>query len=960
MTSFLHRIAQIFYTEYQQDITDFTFVFPNRRAGLFFQKYLTQLINEPIFSPDIKTINELFFSISELKVADRTDLLFRLHRIFNQISKRDESFDTFIGWGEMLLSDFDDVNKYLVDAKQIFTNVTELKEIDRLFNPFSDKQIEALKQFWEHFVPVTEGKTQEDFIAIWRVLLPIYEQFKYELLTENLATEAMIFRSIAENISDEKIYSAFLEKKYVFIGFNALNPCEKALFVHLQKNNQADFYWDYESDELQDSDNLSSAYFRENTLRFPSKIKIKKSHNSLNDKTFEIIAIPSAVGQSKEAFRLLNNLFPSESENKNWIETAVVLPDENLLLPMLYSLPTQIEKVNVTMGFPLKSTPVSGLMEHIFDLQKRLRKTAEGSTFYFQTVKSILHHPYIQLLCKADADAISEKIIRENKIFSERELFAHNSLLNELFVPCEDAIQFLEYLTNLVKKIYHSVQNVSEKKNQYRLESSFLYQYYITLNRLRDVMKKTPAETEFSLDTMIRIIRQLTSGLSIPFKGEPLDGLQIMGMLETRGLDFENLIICSFNEGIFPKRTFSTSFIPYNLRKAFELPTSENQDAIAAYNFYRLIQRAQRVFFLYDARTEAGQTGEMSRFAFQLQYHYGVKINVKNLVYDIRFSEKKPIEITKTPDIQEKLQKFITGKEDAKAFSASSLNNYIDCPLKFYFSQVERVEEPDEVEENIEANMFGTLLHKVMQDIYVPYEGKLVSSNILDDVLKNPLHIDKLIRTAFAEKYFKKKNTDIPLEGKYLIIGKVIEKYVRRLITFDKTKTPFTYIKSEEVVNSSLAIFDGKFSVNLKGIIDRAEEKEGTIRLIDYKSGAGNMNFKDLEEVFEQNDEKRPKYILQTFLYSTLYRQNAKDKVIIPQIYYVKNIFRDDFKTDIIQKPERNISLQVEDFAEYEAEFNERLTILIEEIYNPDIPFTQCEGVEPCKYCAFNVICRKQ
>lgn len=959
MTPFLYRIAKAFYAEYQQDISEITFVFPNRRAGLFFQKYLSETINSPVFSPEIMTVNELFYSASELKPVDKTELLFRLYAIFRQISKREETFDTFVGWGEMLMNDFDEVDRYMVDAKQLFTNVTELKEIDRLFNVFSEEQIKALQQFWEHFLPVTEGKTQEDFIAVWRVLLPVYEQLRAELLQKNLATDAMICRDVVTRLENREEIDAFQDKTFVFVGFNALNPCETRLFEQLLKRNSADFYWDYESEQLRDADNLSSAFFKENTSKFPSKLRIEASENLLNDKVFELISIPSAVGQAKEAFRLLNELHPADSAQSEWIKTAIVLPDENLLLPLLHSLPEQIEKVNVTMGFPLKSTPVTGLMEHIFDLQRRIRKYGDAFTFYYQTVQSILHHPYIQFICKVDAENISQKIISENKIFVEQDLFSSNDVLSMIFRPCPEIDQFVAYLLEMLRKMCSEVKNLSTDDDKFDTEYDFLYQYYIVLNRLNDVIKNTPEVAEISLDTLVRIIKQFTAGLIIPFEGEPLEGLQIMGTLETRGLDFENLIVCSFNEGSFPKRSAKNSFIPYNLRKAFELPTAENQDIISAYNFYRLIQRAKRIYFLYDSRAEGGQTGEKSRFAYQLNYHYGIKFKEKNITYDIHFPETKAISVEKTADVMAKLKKFTEKDIEGKAFSASSLNNYIDCPLKFYFSQIERVEEPDEVEENIEANMFGTLLHEVMEYVYKPFVGKTVHATDLDAILKHPLYIDKLIRNAFADKYFQKKNEEIVLEGNYLLVGKVIEKYVRQLLAYDKSQAPFTYIDSEKKEHYFLPILDGKYTVHLKGIIDRVEQKEDTVRVIDYKTGYGELKFKDLDEVFEHNAEKRPKYILQTFLYCLLYRKYTENQKMIPLIYYVKKIFKLEFSTEIYQKSEKNQRVLLEDFSDYEEEFKVKMQSLFEEIYHPSVPFVQCENTEPCKYCSFDVICRR-
>jgi len=417
MNSFLYRIAKTYYAQKQSDISNFTFVFPNRRAGLFFQRYIAEVAQKPVFSPEIVTINECFSAASTWQTADRLSMLFRLYRIYKAQSGSDESFDSFAFWGEMLLSDFEDVDKYRVDAKQLFTNITELKQIDQLFNVFSDRQVEAIRQFWNNFVPVVEGKSQEDFIATWKILLPIYEKFRAELIADNTATEGMICRNVADRLKAKELIPEFENKQFVFIGFNALNPCERTLFAELQRRGQADFYWDYDAAELRDSDNQASRFYAENIHLFPSKYPIETIVESLQEKEIELIAVPSAVGQAKQAYAILNKLFPPEVPNMSWIRTAVVLPDESLLVPLLHSLPEQIGKVNVTMGFPLKATPVSGLIEHIFELQKRMRTSGDKISFYHLNVSNILNHQYIAMLCGDEAQHILRQMAGNNWIY---------------------------------------------------------------------------------------------------------------------------------------------------------------------------------------------------------------------------------------------------------------------------------------------------------------------------------------------------------------------------------------------------------------------------------------------------------------------------------------------------------------------------------------------------------------
>ncbi|NDP22107.1 MAG: PD-(D/E)XK nuclease family protein [Paludibacter sp.] len=957
MNSFLYRIAQTYYSEYKESISDFTFVFPNRRAGLFFQRYISEIAQKPIFSPEILTINECFSLASSWQTADRLSNLFKLYNIYKELSGSDETFDSFVFWGEMLLSDFEDVDKYRVDAKQLFTNITELKQIDQIFNVFTEKQIEAIRQFWSNFIPVTEGKSQEDFIATWKILLQVYYKFRSELLAVNTATEGMICRDVTDRLQAKTEIPEFSGKQFVFIGFNALNPCERTLMAELRRREQADFYWDYDADELRDPENQASRFYAENRQMFPSKFLLEHLVESLHDKEIELISVPSAVGQTKQIYTILNQLYPAETENQNWIKTAVVLPDESLLTPLLHSLPTQIEKVNVTMGFPMKSTPVSGLIEHIFELQKRIRISGSRISFYHQTVSDILNHQYINLLCSSETNRLSAEMASNNWIYVDAEELNKNEVLAAIFIPQTETTAFLPYLLNILRSLQNGWQQASDETHDYRLECDFLYQYYVTINRMSDILKAKPTEVEMNLDTLIRLTRQLTAGITIPFIGEPLDGLQIMGVLETRGLDFDNLIITSFNEGVFPVKSSTNSFIPYNLRRGFELPTTEHQDAITAYNFYRLIHRAKRIYFLYDSRTEGMQTGEVSRFMHQLYYHYGVIAKKKTISFDISFGNASSIQVEKTPLIMEKLGRFTSSKEFSPSFSASSINTYIDCPLQFYLTKVEVLEQVEEVLETVESNMFGTLFHKVMENLYLPFKGQLMQSEDFENLIKNTLQIDNEIAKAFSKEYFKKKNNAIvPLEGNNLLIASVLRKYILQVLKVDKKRVPFRYISSEERCNIQFPILNGEINVNIKGFIDRIDEKEGHLRILDYKTGTGKLEFKNLDEVFEHNKDNRPKFVLQTFLYCLMYEIEKQVSNTTPGIYYIRDVFKDEFDTELINK---ELKEKVTDFEPYKNDFIQLLTTRLEDIFDPEIPFIQTENVKICQYCPYIGVCNR-
>lgn len=960
MNSFLYRVAEVFYQNFENKINAFTFVFPNRRAGIFFQKYLSQMAEKPIFSPEIVTIDECFFAASELQTADRLSMIFSLYNIYKELSNSEESFDNFVFWGETLLSDFNEVDKYRVNAQQLFTNATELKEIDKLFNVYTENQIEAIREFWKSFVPVNESRSQLDFLATWEILFPLYEKFRSKLKIENSGYEGMIFRDVIEKLTDNSNVHWFENKQFVFIGFNALNPCEKTLMSVLQKRDQADFYWDYEASELRDTNNPASLFFVENTKLFPSKFVIEPATESLNEKKIELLSIPSAIGQVKQIYHTLQNLHPGDSEEKSFLKTAVVLPDENLLLPLLYSIPASITKINVTMGYPMSLTPVAGLMDNIFELHKRKKEINGEIKFYHLTVSNILNHQFIALICGEVIGTISNQMVQKNLIYVDAATLQKNRLLRMIFNPEIDYDSFLDYLLNLLKLLYNEWYNIKTDASEAHLESGFLYQYYTTVNRIAGVIKEQAVDFKVNMDTLMRLIKQLTQGISIPFVGEPLEGLQIIGTLETRGLDFENVLISSFNEGVYPGKSFNNSFIPYHLRKGYGLPTYEHQDAITSYNFYRLIHRAKNVYFFSDSRIDKGNTGEVSRFFHQLKYHYNLDIVEKKVVYDISFASNQQIKIEKNQIILEKLKSYQQSRTPEMALSASSINTYIQCPLQFYFKNIERIETSAEVSDNIETDMFGNIFHDVMAAIYKPFKGKLVQSADINSILKDNKNIIKLLSESFAYYLYKKnRGVAVDLQGNSLLISKVLLKYIHGILEHDLRYTPFIYINGEEYCETTLETKFGK--INLKGYIDRIDEKDGRIRILDYKTGRGSLNFRSWDELFDHDvdPQKRPKNILQTFFYGLLYKHKTNITTITPGILYTRDIFDEQFSTELCLKEEKNSRSVIQNYFDYESEFISRLTSCIEEIFNPDIPFVQTNMTDACGYCDFKTICRR-
>ena len=959
MKPFLYQVASLFYEKWGAEVSRLAFVFPNRRTGLFFQKYLSEVADTPLFSPTILTINDLFIQLSGKQSADRISMLFTLYDIYIRQSGSTETFDEFLYWGEMLLNDFDDIDKYMANARMLFSNVTDLREIENDFDFLSDEQIAAIRSFWSSFYPRGDTPNQQQFLAVWQVLYDLYEEFRATLAAEGKGYEGMIFREVVESM--ERGESPDLPyERIVFVGLNALSVSEERFLAQLQKREIADFYWDYVSDKVTDPDNKASYFVSRNLKSFPSSMKLPPEEKVKTE--IEVIGIPSGIGQAKYVYTLLSDWCKeAEMSSEEALRTAVILPDEHLLIPVLNAIPEQIRRINVTMGYPLAGTPVASLIEYILALQKNVRYIDRNPLFYFRDVLPVLNHRYILSTSSEIISSLVKEITENNKIYISHTELEKTPLLEILFTPVTGVEAFSDYLIKVLEELNKVMSALSDEEEEDApqrtndLEQEFIFHYFTTVNRMKEVMKD--ARIEMKIDTFFRLLKRVTDTITIPFHGEPLSGLQIMGVLETRALDFDRLIILSMNEGIFPQRKAANSFIPYNLRRGFGLPTYEHQDSVWAYHFYRLIERASHVSLLYDTRSNGLQTGEVSRFVHQLHYHYEVPMRDKLVVYNVSSSKTPPLAVPKREDIMRRLDAYRKG--GSKAISASAINTYLDCPLKFYFSVVEGIREEEEVSETIESDVFGSILHKVMEELYKPFQGKMVTVDLLKAIRKDTALLTGAIARAFASEFFK---TEVvrSLTGQNYLIGEMIRKYVEKILERDGKLTPFVYIESERKINGLISLSDHS-EIRLKGFIDRVDEVLDAIRIIDYKSGSGTTTFSSIESLFNKEEKDRAKAVMQVFMYCWMYAHftENKGKTIQPGIYYVRSLFSDPFDPSVYHRIERGKSEKVEDFSGYAQAFEEGLRGCLDEIFNPEIPFTQTPTGKACSYCPFKGICGK-
>jgi len=951
MHYFLEETARHILSQYPDNLHELCVVFPNRRSGRFFQRYLAGSLRQPVWSPTILTITDLMEELSGLQKADQLSLVFDLHQVFQQQKPTDtaETFDQFFHWGEMLLRDFDDIDKYLADPKDVFRNLARLKSIDEHFSYLNEDQIAAIQQFWDSLDLQSPSSQQQDFISIWEILYNVYVSFNQGLEEKGVAYEGKIYRTVADRLKAGKLELQY--PRYLFVGFNALTPAEKSLFHELTGAEKADFYWDYDRYYLEGHE--AGHFLRSNLAEFPSP-DLGIHQDFAKPKNIRFINTAYDIAQAKILPRLLEDL--SSGRDANPDRTAIVLPDEQLLLPVLNSLPEDLPSINVTMGYPVDATPAFSFLLSLIQLQKNVREKA-AKQFYYKDVLAILNHQYMGVLRDERIEALSRGIHKHNKIYLAPEELHEHEMLQDIFTVPQDYASLSDYLLKNYERFYRLIKEKSrEQEDDLLMELESIYHVYLSVKRLKEIF--SARQVEVKTETYLRILERVIMNQSIPFRGEPLSGLQVMGILETRTLDFENLIILSMNEGVFPTAESAPSFIPFNLRKGFGLPTHEQNDAIYAYYFYRLIQRARNVTLVYNSSTDGLKTGEMSRFMHQLKYEGGHPISEETVVSDLDIPVSRDITVTKSKDVMEALEQWNGLNGGKRKLSPSALNTYLRCPLQFYFKYVAGLEEPEEITEDVDMPLFGTLLHHAMERMYEPYvkSGEAITAEELQRLEKNDELIRRYIRDAFREEYFSDvaAGQSLHLSGKNLLIEDILHRYIKQLLRKESKFTPFRPLSLEGEYNSTLRfeVNDGEKEVTLRGKIDRVDEHGGAVRVLDYKTGQSKGGIKDVASLFARDGNHAA---LQALLYARMYDQNNPDgQQLVPGLYFLRDIYRDDFDYRLMMNKAPVSYHQVA------GQLEEQLKELMQQLYDPDIPFEQTEDWNTCRFCPYNGICRRK
>ncbi len=963
--TFLEYVAEDIIGKYGTDLSRIAVVFPNKRAALFLNEHLARIAGQPVWSPAYITISDLFRQHTDLKPADPIKLICDIHKSFTKCTGIDETLDHFYGWGQLLLADFDDIDKNMADADSIFCNLKDIHELDDI-SYLDDEQKEMLKRFFANFSDDIESELKKRFLSLWSHFGDIYHDYNRRLTEQGIGYEGAIYRKVA---SEETLHLKY--DKYLFVGFNLIQKVERVLFSRLMKEGKAKFYWDFDEYYMPTARAQQSASVPNNTASFaayltdfPNELDNTDRNiyaNMRRPKRIRFISSPTENAQA----RFASNWLLENDRYKAGRKTAVVMCDESILLPIMHSLPPEADKVNITSGFPLAMTPVASLVMLLFDLYTLgLRK--KGTAFNPHYLKKLMAHPY--------ARHLQEMHLKE---MNDVHFFlVHLSQVHQEEVHQEGIAALLQHIASLVKQV-----GIATKQEGDALTQESVFRMFTILNRLAALADSGDLLVDNT--TLRRLVSQLVGAASIPFHGEPVVGVQIMGVLETRNIDFDNVLLLSCNEGNMPKGVNDSSFIPYSIRKAHGLTTIDNKVAIYSYYFHRLLQRAGDITIAYNNSTDNGHTGEMSRFMLQLLVESGQKIEHYSLT-----AKNQPTPLM--PKAIEKDEAAIGKLEEMSKLSPSAINTYIRCKLAFYYQYIAHIKEPDSDPETIDNRMFGNIFHRAAYLIYkdITDHSPVIEKAHIQAYLSNRKLLASVVDRAFEEEECKTNN------GLQIINREVIIEYITKLLKIDQQLCPFSILAMEEeakvytqlsfttpsggalkggaLVSARLLPLararsapDKHYNLTIGGIIDRldavTDKQTGKrrIRVVDYKTGnKPSSAIKSIEEVFDPKNiaSKHSNYFLQAILYSLIVsgskEWNAANDPVSPALLFIKQAATNDYDPTLcIDKH------PISDVTVYKEEFLTKLKETIADMYSPNAAFTPTDDRKKCELCPYRMLC---
>ena len=945
MQTFQHELAHTLLDRYDGDLSQFVVLFPSLRARTFFNDAVAHMTDRPVWQPTWMSIDDLMERGSGLVRGERIRLISELYKVYVK-HHPSETFDRFYFWGEMLISDFDMIDKYLVDASMLLRNINDIKEIEADLSYLNPQQ-ERILRFWSAIGPEESLSVHKRlFLKVWNSLPAIYNEYREHLRSIGLGYPGMIYRETAERIMRGEELD-IPNKRFIVAGFNALSKSEDRLFQYLSKRDMgAEFFWDYDSYYVDNANHEAGMFLRGNLATYGSAAGVTHENFLGVDKQLRATACVSNIVQVKHVASILEEL-PEEELDKR---TAIVLTDENMLVPLLHALPERVKSVNVTMGYPLKTTLAYSLVEHLVALQAHSRQHEGATLFYHQDVSGLLSHPYIADCCGSRASYYASLITKNRMTTVEGAIFSEESLLSDIFsCKCDSWPSLSKYIINVIATIIDML-NIDDIAQREYLR--------VVMDEVRKVeLSIVNCDIEAPIEVFTSLLRRHLQTLTIPFEGEPLEGMQIMGILETRNIDFKNVIILSMTDANFPgDRTEQSSFIPYSLRLAYGLPTPEQHEAMYAYYFYRLMQRAERVDMLYCSRADDKSTGERSRYIYQLDYESPYEVKKRSVGVDLGVSAIQPIEVAKGNKEMSVLARYLDPESDY-SLSPTSLSRYIECPMKFYYHTVAHLRTPDELGDTIDALTFGNILHEALQALYDEDIINKENPAELIQAIKQE-RVEAVVDAVICKLLQGGRHVDVQdFSGDTLLVRDIIIKYIMRgIMSYDAERDGYTIVGLEKDVEYGYPISDGR-KVKLSGRADRIDRlADGTLQIIDYKSSRrAHMECRSITDLFIGAAIDRVPNIIQTLLYSMMLhlRDGVETK---PSLFFVTQMLSGDYEPTILDKSTGEVIERYSDVAE---EFEAELSRTLEELFDHTIPFCQAEDEASCTYCDFRKICRR-
>jgi ATP-dependent helicase/nuclease subunit B len=941
MKPFLQEVAEDLVAKFGQNLQDCAIVFNNKRPAAYLQKHLADIYQKPFWSPAFFTVQEFFAEATQLKIADHYTQFFTLYDCYIQLLK-DESIEKlpsiakFHNIARIILGDFNQIDNDLVDADKLFTELEDIAIINQQFDFLTPEQKEFLSQFWQSYAEGKYKKQQELFIKMWHRMPLLYKMFHQALQANGFTTMARLYKNIAESKNEVDFTQNYIGNKLVFIGFNALSKAEAKAFKRWQEEGKAIFYFDTDRYYLEDEMQEAGLFLRRNINKIGLLNQLNNENSYINALKREV-NVYKVQGQTAQA-KIVNELLKDEKElilnDKEFPPTAIILADESLLIPLMQTIPSTVEnsnkkiEVNITMGFGLANSAVYGLADLWLTVQSELKAKR---TVIYQTAEAFLSQP-LTGISEIMRPKIADALIKEQLVeIPYQRLTRQGGLLALFFEPIQSSADAVLTLNEILDKV---LQRELAAKKLKKIDLELFAKTIQELNRLQDTLQNHIEKygQEIELSFVLSLIKKSLSAVAAPLEGDPLNGIQIMGLLESRNLNFERVIVLGLNEGIVPQASTGTTFIPDSLRRAYGLPVLENQDAISAYMFYRLIQRTKSIDFVYNSLTDESNSGEPSRFIKQLEYESGFNFHHKELQLPIKTELKREEVVVKSAKVQEVLNKYLKGE---KYLSASALTTYISNPIDFFYKYIAGIEEPKEVEETVEAYKVGLILHDVMEQFYAQLKAidpEITAERIAD----KKADIPKLIIQGFAKVLFENRNAIVSLNGMQKVIYAIVLEYVNVVLAQDIKDAPFTLIGLEQKgsVNFSFEANGATQQIKLFGIIDRVDLKNGVYRIVDYKSGSDKLKYSTIEDCFDTDCGNINKALVQTLFYTHVYEQISKNENVEPNLYIVKTMNKEG-----VSFTGKGGHLKDEFLASEKLVFLTALRTKLKELFDYTIPF---------------------